>query len=525
MLPRKDHDDLWESGRQTRRFRLRTLSRRAGVLVEWLLLPLRWTAYTVWRFFRKWTTSRNLASLLWGTPAILAAAILVTVGFLASGVPKSELVARYQRPATRAEQRGAPEAAALWLEKSVVLEPHAPEHQFRLALAAQEQGRLDQAREIMNRIAPGDRLGYPEAHFRIARDLFSGQATGSGDLPRVVEHHLTASLRSPRAAPQAHSALGELLLRQKRIDDAIPHLEKAAEHRPELGVTLGQVYLLQGEASQASAQLKRASEHFAQVATEDENNLEATLMWARCELLQGKLAQAERILQDACARSDDPRLPTALSRLYLLQFDRLRQQEPADLERALVLLEAAANYAPNDRGLLSRLSGLAESSESVQDEVVMLLKQVIVNGKPTATAHLVLGTILAKQGDSEGAATHFLLGLELRPQMVQLMNNLAWTPAHADSPDLERALQLANAALQAAPDHPEILETRGQIFAKLQRWTECIVDLEKARPAMPERSRVHATLALAYEKIGGQELAEKHRRLADELNTTDEQQN
>lgn len=97
---------------------------------------------------------------------------------------------------------------------------------------------------------------------------------------------------------------------------------------------------------------------------------------------------------------------------------------------------------------------------------------------------------------------------------MELLNNLRWAIAHAEPPDLDRALNLANAAHQAAPNHPDVLETRGQILAKLGRWKEAITDLDKALPAMPNRARVHDTLAPAYENLGVKELADEHRRRA-----------
>jgi regulator of sirC expression with transglutaminase-like and TPR domain len=79
---------------------------------------------------------------------------------------------------------------------------------------------------------------------------------------------------------------------------------------------------------------------------------------------------------------------------------------------------------------------------------------------------------------------------------------------------LDRALQLADAAIQVDPQHPEIRETRGMILARLKRWTDSLVDLELALDAMPERPRLHRTLAEVYSAIGDESLATLHQQLS-----------
>ena len=91
--------------------------------------------------------------------------------------------------------------------------------------------------------------------------------------------------------------------------------------------------------------------------------------------------------------------------------------------------------------------------------------------------------------------------------------------AHADPPQTERALQLIEAALQAIPNHPEYHETRGQILLQLGRPKDAIQDLELALKAIPvtRRGGVHDGLARAYEALGDHDLAQRHRKLADEI--------
>ena len=82
---------------------------------------------------------------------------------------------------------------------------------------------------------------------------------------------------------------------------------------------------------------------------------------------------------------------------------------------------------------------------------------------------------------------------------------------------LEQALATINSAADLAPNHGEILITRGKILAKLQRWDDAVVDLEAGLRVLPKRGDIHEALAAAYEELGNQGTAEQHRRRAEKL--------
>jgi len=476
--------------------------------------------YAMWAFFCRWLTSRPFAPLAWGAPIVI---VVVAIGFVAATgarLSTSDLVVKYREAAAKAATRGDTKAVELWMEKAVALNPNDKMFRFNLALTAAQDGRRDRARQIMHRLAPNDRQGYPDAHFWIANDMVAANPPLTPKLSKTLQFHLTHALDSERAAPEAHAMLGQLFLAQKDVDSAITHFAEAAKTTPQLRITLGQLYAVQRKPSRAKTEFEKALEHFRGLADEDPDNVEARLYYARCQTLLGRLPEAERILKAGLENSDDARFPQELASLYLLQFDQLWQKDKTRIDQALILLETATEHAPNDPRVLNRLSLVASPPGPARAEVVRLLNRTIAEGKATALVHLALGAIAANEGDFETAKVHCELGLEQQPKTMELLNNLAWAIAHADPPDLDRALNLANAAHQAAPDHPEVLETRGQILAKLGRWQEAITDLEKALPAMPRRARVHDALDLAYENLGVKELADEHRRRAAELNSS-----
>ncbi|MGB0600288.1 MAG: tetratricopeptide repeat protein [Rubripirellula sp.] len=57
-------------------------------------------------------------------------------------------------------------------------------------------------------------------------------------------------------------------------------------------------------------------------------------------------------------------------------------------------------------------------------------------------------------------------------------------------------------------------DTRVQVLIKLERWEEALKDLEFALPKMNEDPLVHSALAVTYEKLDQERLAEKHEKIA-----------
>jgi tetratricopeptide (TPR) repeat protein len=103
------------------------------------------------------------------------------------------------------------------------------------------------------------------------------------------------------------------------------------------------------------------------------------------------------------------------------------------------------------------------------------------------------------------------------PSATDVANNLAFVLATANEPDLARAMELIESALKIRPNHADYLDTRGTIYSKLGKWKEALADLEAALPAKSRDPNLHRTLAMVYQNLSNKELADEHRRLADEL--------
>ena len=68
-----------------------------------------------WKFLRRWVTSRPLASLAWGVPAVVVAAVVGLLAVSGQRFSASHYTQQYRDAAIKADRRGDTKAAALWL--------------------------------------------------------------------------------------------------------------------------------------------------------------------------------------------------------------------------------------------------------------------------------------------------------------------------------------------------------------------------------------------------------------------------
>ena len=91
-----------------------------------------------------------------------------------------------------------------------------------------------------------------------------------------------------------------------------------------------------------------------------------------------------------------------------------------------------------------------------------------------------------------------------------IINDLAWILSQEESPDLERALELAETAVSRVPESPRFRDTLGTVLVKLGRHKDAISELQLALSGVPDKNAVHQKLAFCYKSIGMNDLAKKH---------------
>jgi Tfp pilus assembly protein PilF len=123
------------------------------------------------------------------------------------------------------------------------------------------------------------------------------------------------------------------------------------------------------------------------------------------------------------------------------------------------------------------------------------------------------GMILQGQGQLGEARKRFQSALAIDPRAAIAANNLAWLHAESNE-DLDVALQLAQTAVSASPDTPEITDTLGWVFYKKKLPQQAIAQFERSIARSPETAIYHYHLGLAYLLAGDSERAHASLRRA-----------
>jgi tetratricopeptide (TPR) repeat protein len=480
---------------------------------------LLWTVDVILFHLQAWVFTRRLGLLAQGLPALLLAAGFIVLWAGQGGGPDRDLISRYDLAVEQSLAGNDLVSAKVCVRKLVLLDEPGPRTRYALARLAEHEGDLPRAGRLMSDLAPNPGSGYPAAHFWVAQRLLGQQARrspGPSDSNQEVIHHLEQSLQSPDNRQQAHQWLAELYLAQGDAEQAAKYLEEAAPQRPELYLQLAEVQLRRQDSVRFQRAAKQALDHFQTRAAADAKDVPARISWARVCSLDGKLEEAEKILQDGLAGSDDASLRQALTQVYLAMADRLDANDPREMGQRLELLGKALRVSPDHPEVVNRLAMFIRYSAPLADAAREQLRDLLVHGQLPATVHLLLGSTAAADGRQDVAELHLEQAYRLDSRLPALLNHLAWALTQGETPDLERALRLADEAVKLAADQPEMRATRGRILARLQRWQDALADLEAVLASRVDQGDLHAVLVEVYTALGDPEMAERHRTLADE---------
>jgi tetratricopeptide (TPR) repeat protein len=284
-------------------------------------------------------------------------------------------------------------------------------------------------------------------------------------------------------------------------------------------MTLAQIYVRLGKRSLAEFRGQEVRDYYRKRCEQDENDIEAHLRWSSAEVFLEHFNESVGILTEGLQRTKDERFRKALSATYVTWFGRT---DPSNLARQLELLQLALAFGPDNPAALRCLQFFGDKKGPEAQEVKQILEDHLAQGRAPGTVHFILGTMAIHADDLQQAATHLEQAHRASPNAPAIANNLAWAYTVSDPPKLDRALEMANIALELEPRRAEFLDTRGQIFIKMGRYNEAVTDLEASLKSLKDTLHVHASLADAYENLGVPDLAAKHRRLAQEPSQEDQ---
>lgn len=384
---------------------------------------------------------------------------------------------------------------------------------------------------MMTTLAPSDKRGYGQAHLWMVEYLYRFTMGPDGKpqppSPRAIleaERHLLHALTWPEDSVKvgAHFGLARLYRDTGRIDEAKKNLIEVAMRHPEYRLILAQWAKAQGENESVTAHAKGAEHAFRARLTTNPEHHDSRFGVVECLALQSRFQEAEQLINEgASLAGGSPEIVRAYSRkltsLLLAWFDAKQSDTRLTLLDRLQLLQRALALDAENPDTYSRLLGLAKekSAESVKAREV--LHDLTKGAKDSFLAHLFLGIDAWELKNDKEARYHWEKALELSPEAPVVLNNLAWLLAHNPPIDLNRALELADAAVKKAPKAPQFRGTRGHIYAKLGKDKEALEDLQESAKSYSKDPNLFRVMSEVATRLGYTQMAENYKKESERL--------
>ena len=416
------------------------------------------------------------------------------------------------------------------VEAVLAEEPSNPGALFVLAKLRLAEQKIDEAIHAL-RAAIDVKPDWAEAHFLLGTALAaSGERTAARtELARALE--IDPSLfEARRVLADVHAGLGE---HEYAVEEARRYL-KERPNSTTARVRVAQSLVLMNRFDDALTEIQKIEE--------SDRDVQANYAIGRIYLAQKDDDMARQYL--LAALEDMPAHPEILGSLLILDVRSDRLDESAERIRVALNLEpnnaklrrlsgtlalrqdnAAAAEAAFKRGVEldpNDISGYRQLAEFYAGtgrtrETIEIYERALQVEPDQPQIHHFLGVLYEYGGQRELAIQHYEDAIEWAPNQAQSKNNLAYMYAE-EGENLDRALDLAQAAKALMPDDPNAADTLGWVLYRRGVPSAAIAYLKEAEAGIsPDDANlglVRHHLALAYEASGNEERALETAELA-----------
>lgn len=294
-----------------------------------------------------------------------------------------------------------------------------------------------------------------------------------------------------------------LLARPETYGQAASEIERLSKQYPSSPVvrnSVGAYYLAMNNIPAARVEFQRALDM-------DPNYLDPLMQLVTLDMRAGKHNDARRRLRDRLrARPDNPTLLLASAKVVLVQ------QQMGEAERILRRLVEVDQANFEGYTLLGQLYISAKQYTAA----AAAFSEIIKRDPNSAAAHTMLGLLMHALRRPTEAIAHYEKAFSSDHRSTTAANNLAWVLAENDT-DLERALQLAQAAKAVSPSDPQVLDTLGWVYVKRGMHTLAVTNLLEAVQFDSRNAMYFYHLGVAQAKSGDDAKARKALNRALEL--------
>jgi tetratricopeptide (TPR) repeat protein len=429
--------------------------------------------------------------------------------------------------------------ANLSIEQALSLDPNSPAIQKRaisLFLTSVDPDRIRQGRRLLDGVLQSNPQDVDLRLLKAQSVLAEGTASANEEAQKILEK---ITQDQPNIS-EPWVLLGEILLRQgqpgRAVDTALRGLVHNSDDRGLL--------LLKARAEAARSPVL-AVPTLKLLLEQDPNDLTAILRLANTYIAADEPEKAVALLEKESPTWEDPiqrrsadiTLAVGLYRSgnkaeAQKKFDALIQSEPNDPAPLLTQIQLLRddqlwdklkqdvtdwyqNHIDDNNTPVIAANALVSIDDSQAKQIAEeMLRMVLERAPKNLPAINTLAILLQTTEHFEESARLYQKILQLQPDNVIAMNNLAWIMCEEQGKPRE-ALELAQAGLQIAPNYIDLIDTRGVIYHKLGEFDKAVEDFNTAIKLYPKQNPAAVTARFHL----GRSLAAKgqSKKAADEL--------
>ena len=442
--------------------------------------------------FLAWLRFGHGYTLMRGLPALLACGAVVWALLMPSflRLPRSVL---YRQRLDTAVRAGDFEEAELCAARLVRDTKGNPAYVFAYACILADKGERGRCLAVMHQLAPLDSPGYGPAQLWLARRLIA-QKDPTAESIKEMENRLIWASKQESSAAAARALLLRYYCGIAQPTKAEEQFSVSAAAEPEAQLNLALAYAVRGDRENALKHAQVVRDLCTAQCNRQPDNAKVRLEWAQAAALMGDFPAALTILQDGYRITNAAGYRINMGR-FLYNWASSFGVERAHLVDRVNLLSRSVECDDSNTLFIRSLIDLAPIDRPDAKDVRDQIDKLIADKNAPAILQIYLGVDSLLKKDPKEASRRFDLARAANPESSRVLNNMAWTMATNPPEKLNLALDLVGAAVAQVPNEHRFLGTRGQIFAKLQRWPEAMADLQKAAKVMPENKDLQDVIA------------------------------
>jgi len=525
----------------------RSSSDRGAVGV--LTAPFRFLGGFAVFLVQAWASSRSGLQFLIGVPALAAIALFF------GGVWMANFYQNRLYASAKAGYAGAtrlavevPEERPLALqqrvsfaEQMVRLRPESDQDKYELGMAKGSFGDPAAALDIMTMLAPDGQPGMSDAHLWRASYYQNETWYQASDDQRdeIVLQQLDLAIQQQKDNKQAHKKMSVIHLRKAAtFDEGTPenreHMQKALEHLSaivdggieSLDHLLGTMQIVQIRKELYGVDAARKS--FDQIYTnilepaskKHSNIFQIWLVMVKCAVALEDFPLAKQFVRDGFVTSNSNvvrKQIADLSSLVLMHEADVSEDmsDPNSYQKRLYALTRAINVNPKNDEIYKRLVKFIDSGNGDHFNM-QWFEEAKVSAPDPGVLTTMLGLRAMMDGDVEIAKTHWRVSQQLYTLSELVLNHLIIVGAKSEQQDFLDPIDLLTKSLDAFPDNPLLLQSRGYFSIRAGDDQLAIRDLETAIEKLPNLVESRQFLILLYGRNGDSAQAAYHQQKMDD---------